>query len=52
MNRGADIAFLSVYPAEQEILYPPLTYLRCVKMESETLCGVQLLVATVEPIMA
>ena len=52
MNRGADIAFLSVFPAEQEILYPPLTYLRCVKMESETLCGVQLLVATVEPIMA
>ena len=52
MNRGADISFLSVYPQEQEFLYPPLTYLHCVKMERETLCGVQLLVATVEPTMA
>ena len=52
MARGADISFLSVYPSEQEFLYPPLTYLHCVKMERETLCGVQLLVATVEPTMA
>jgi hypothetical protein len=51
INRGADISFLSVYPNEQEFLYPPLTYLHCVKMERETLCGVQLLVATVEPTM-
>ena len=29
-TRGADIEFLSVYGArEREILYPPLTYLRC-----------------------
>ncbi len=52
MNRGADISFLSVFPDEQEFLYPPLTYLHCVKMELETLCNVQLLVATVEPTMA
>ena len=38
MNRGADIAFLSVYPGEQEALYPPLTYLRCIGVQMETLC--------------
>jgi hypothetical protein len=27
MSHGADISFLSVYPEEKEILYPPLTYL-------------------------
>ena len=27
-SRGADIGWLSVYPNEQEALYPPLTYLR------------------------
>ena len=49
-NRGADIAFLSVFPMEQEFLFPPLTYLRCVEMKGETLCGVNLMVATVEPV--
>ena len=43
---------LAAFPDEQEFLYPPLTYLHCVKMERETLCGVHLLVATVEPTMA
>lgn len=28
MQRGADIKFLSAFPAEAEFLYPPLTYLR------------------------
>ena len=50
LSRGADIAFLSVYPDEQEALYPPLTYLRPVKMEKETLAGQDMLVATVEPV--
>ena len=27
MSKGADIGFLSVYPKEQESLYPPLTFL-------------------------
>ena len=49
-SRGADIAFLSIYPGEKEALYPPLTYLRPIKMESETLGGVQMLVATVAPV--
>jgi hypothetical protein len=28
MSRGADISWLSLYPTEAEILYPPLTYLK------------------------
>ena len=28
MERGADIGFLSAFPDEKEILYPPLTFLR------------------------
>jgi len=51
LSRGVKIDYLSLYPKEEEFLYPPLTYLHCVKMERETLCGVQLLVATVEPTM-
>ena len=50
MSRGADIAFLSVYPTEQEALYPPLTYLRAVEMKKETLGGQEVVVATVEPV--
>ena len=28
MERGADLSFLSAFPAEREFLYPPLTYLQ------------------------
>lgn len=28
MERGADISFLSAFPTEKEVLYPPLTFLR------------------------
>merc|ERR1712194_586228 len=28
MSRGADISWLSLFPTEKEVLYPPLTYLR------------------------
>ena len=28
MDRGADIAFLSAFPGEREVLFPPLTYLQ------------------------
>lgn len=31
LTDGADISFLSVYPLEKEVLYPPLTYLRVKK---------------------
>ena len=43
------VSCLQVYD-EKEALYPPLTYLRPVKMEKETLAGQQMLVATVEPV--
>ena len=49
-SRGADISFLSVYPGEQEALYPPLTYLRSVKAETEDVGGKVMLVATVQPV--
>ena len=35
MERGADIAYLSAFPSEHEVLYPPLTYLQptgCVQL--------------------
>ena len=28
MQRGADLQYLSAFPAEKELLYPPLTFLR------------------------
>jgi hypothetical protein len=28
LQRGADIQFLSAFPAEKELLYPPLTFLK------------------------
>jgi hypothetical protein len=31
MSRGADISWLSLYSAEAEVLYPPLTYLKFVR---------------------
>ena len=45
-----DISFLSVYPSEQEAPYPPLTYLRSVKAETEDVGGKSMLVATVQPV--
>ena len=27
MERGADVAWLSAFPGEKEVLFPPLTYL-------------------------
>ena len=28
LQRGADLAWLSAFPTESEVLYPPLTYLQ------------------------
>lgn len=50
MSQGADISFLSVYPEEKEVLYPPLTYLRPICANMETIGGEDVLVAHVEPI--
>jgi hypothetical protein len=49
-SRGADVSFLSVYPGEQEALYPPLTFLRSVGMHKEMLGGLEVVVVTVEPV--
>ena len=35
VGRGADIAFLSCFPAESEVLFPPLTYLCPVREKDE-----------------
>ena len=54
MNRGADIAYLSAFPAESELVYPPLTYLRPTgrSMEEQSSDGsVKITVVEVEPIM-
>jgi hypothetical protein len=32
MSCGADISWLSIYPEEKEVLYPPLTYLQFLKI--------------------
>jgi len=37
MTRGADISFLSAFPAEREILFPPLTYLKFMSVEEVAL---------------
>ena len=39
-----------MYQHEKEALYPPLTYLRSLKAEKEVVGGVEVLVATVEPV--
>ena len=50
MSHGADISFLSVYPGEKEWLYPPLTYLRPIRLYKETIGGTEYQVAEVEPV--
>lgn len=50
MQRGADISFLSVYPEEEEILYPPLTYLRPVRVFFDEFKGVRVVVGEVVPV--
>ena len=39
LERGADISFLSVFPGEQEVLYPPLTYMRPIGEIREEMFG-------------
>ena len=50
MSHGADIGFLSVYPGEKEVLYPPLTYLRPIKVSEETIGTTVYKVVEVEPV--
>ena len=50
MSHGAAIGFLSVYPGEKEVLYPPLTYLRPIKVYEETIGTTVYQVVEVEPV--
>lgn len=50
--RGADISFLSVYPEEKEVLYPPLTYLQQISCKQCTIRGKRVVVVEVKPQMA
>eukprot|EP00729_Bicosta_minor_P033135 gene33135-biopygen8881 len=50
MSHGADISFLSVYPSEKEVLYPPLTYLRPINVSEETIGGKVYKIVEVEPV--
>ena len=50
MSHGADISFLSVYPGEKEAAFPPLTYLRPIKVSEETINGTVYKVVEVEPV--
>lgn len=49
MQRGADISWLSLYPHEKEILYPPLTYLKY--LGTRRIANSQGVVVYVEPIL-
>ena len=49
MSRGANVAFLSVYPKEKEVLYPPLTYLQPIDSSSEWVNGALALIVRVRP---
>ena len=37
MQRGASIQFISAFPEEEEVLFPPLTYLLPTKKEHEVI---------------
>ena len=39
LEHGADLAWLSAFPGEQEVLYPPLTYLKSTRRHQELKCG-------------
>ena len=47
-DRGADVAYLSVYETEAEVLYPPLTYLRFKGVQKEKVGGVTVHVVNVD----
>ena len=39
MGRGASIEFLSAFPNESEVLFPPLTYLKSTGKQEELQVG-------------
>ena len=38
LDHGADLAWLSAFPGEAEVLYPPLTYLKSTQRHQELKC--------------
>ncbi len=48
-DRGADVQFLSAYPHEAEYLYPPLTFVKAVRILEEEHDGMRVRVVEVEP---
>ena len=50
MSHGAEISFLSVYPGEKEVMYPPMTYLYPTSTYEEVVDGVLMTVVVIEPI--
>ena len=51
MERGANIAYLSAFPSEDECLFPPLTYLQPVSQSTAEIGGLTFRIITVEPRM-
>ena len=52
LNHGADLAWLSCFPTEKEVLYPPLTFLRSRKRFQTFVCeenGAQVNILEVDP---
>lgn len=49
MSDGAEIDFLSVYPGEKEVLYPPMTYLNPRKSYEQVEDGTLVTVWRIEP---
>ena len=52
MSRGADISFLSVFPAENECLFPPLTYLKVFEKHDVAVGGAAFTVVDVQPMLS
>lgn len=48
IERGADVSFLSVYKMEEEVLFPPLTFLRFGGVQQEVVAGTSVLVISVK----
>ena len=52
MARGADISFLSAFPAESECLFPPLTYLQVTEQNEVTVSGATFTVIDALPMLS
>jgi len=51
LSRGANISWLSVYPGEGEVLFPPLSYLRPKGSEMVVIDGKEYLMVRCEPVI-